>query len=81
MNDAAINRSGTVADISDAALVERAVRSAVSEMKKKRHPYAWVAIQETFGLGSTYSAQLCLRFNIDPDTGLNIVEASNKEPK
>ena len=62
-----INRERTVADITDAQLLERAVRSAVA--KKRKREFAWVAIRETFGLGSTFSVQLCERFGIDPETG------------
>ena len=61
-----INRERTVADIPDAELLERAVKSVTSRCKRE---FAWVAIRETFGLGSTFSVQLCERFGIDPETG------------
>lgn len=59
-------RTGTVADISDDALLCRAVRSCA---KKRRHVPAWSRISDLFALGSTYSAQLCRRFGVDPETG------------
>lgn len=45
---------------------ERAVRHAIKH--RKREP-AWARVSKVFGLGSNYSAQLCRRFGIDPDTG------------
>lgn len=58
----------TVADIPDERLIERAVKNcrAKSYRKGVKHP-RWVAVMETFGLGSGYSAQLCRRFGVDPD--------------
>lgn len=55
----------SVRDIPDAELVERAVRNAKpsSRVRKPR----WFAVQERFGLGSTYAAELCRRFGLDPD--------------
>ena len=64
--------SGTVAYIPDDELLRRAVRGVVS---KRRSGPAWAAISQTFALGSTYSAQLCRRFGIDPETG-----RATKEP-
>ena len=60
----------SVADIPDAALVCRAVRS-VTRKRRRKEP-AWVAVSEAFGLGSTYSMQLCRRCRIDPYTGGDI---------
>lgn len=56
---------GTVADISDEQLIERAVRNA----RKKRGLPKWSVVARAFGLGSTYAWQLCERFGIDPETG------------
>lgn len=56
--------TSTVYDIPDEKLIERAVRNA--RPRKGRVP-RWSAIAEAFSLGSTYSIQLCRRFNIDPD--------------
>lgn len=61
-----INRTGTVADYSDESLLRRAVLYVVNH--RKREP-AWSRVSKVFGLGSTYSAQLCRRFGIDPETG------------
>lgn len=58
--------TGTVADIPDAELLGRAVRN-VTKLTKRQPP--WARIMDVFALGSTYSAQLCRRFGIDPDTG------------
>lgn len=55
----------SVADISDASLVERAVRNCRAR-KRYKQP-RWVAISENFALGMTYSRQLCRRFGLDPD--------------
>lgn len=61
-------REGTVADIPDEELLRRAVMMA-------RNPKAFVqgkqprciGVMHAFMLGSTYSAQLCRRFGLDPD--------------
>lgn len=57
-----IIREGSVEDISDAQLVERAVRNA----RRCSGGPMWGAVMEAFGLGSTYAAQLCSRFGVDP---------------
>ena len=59
---------GTVADIPDEKLLERAVRSArdVTAPSRHKHP-RWLAVSQCFALGSTYSRQLCRRFRLDPD--------------
>ena len=62
----------SVADIPDSELVKREVRSIVKK-RTKRTP-AWVAVGDAFALGSTYSAQLCRRFRIDPHTGAQLPE-------
>lgn len=62
--------SGTVDDIEDYDLVRRAVISAVRG-GLKRSP-AWSKVMDAFALGSTFSAQLCRRYGIDPDTGADI---------
>jgi hypothetical protein len=60
--------TGTVADIPDEKLLERAVRCArdVTAPSRHKHP-RWVAVSQAFALGSTYSHQLCRRFGLDPD--------------
>lgn len=58
----------TVNDIPDNTLLERAVRNARSrEYRKGRKHWRWIAVQDAFSLGSTYSHQLCLRFGLDPE--------------
>lgn len=52
-----------VNSIPDAELLSRAVRGA----RAKRGQPHWTAISDVFGLGSTYSAQLCRRYGVDPE--------------
>lgn len=68
MTDRTETLTGTVADISDDALLRRAVRAArdLSVSARYKHP-RWVAVTFCFGLGSTYAHQLCRRFNLDPN--------------
>ena len=58
----------SVADIPDAQLLERAVKSARKRTARKgeKHP-RWVAVMDTFQLGSGYAGELCRRFGLDPD--------------
>lgn len=58
----------TVNNIPDEKLLERAVRNSRDGSYRKgvKHP-RWVAVMDTFALGSTYSQQLCQRFGLDPD--------------
>jgi hypothetical protein len=55
----------TVAEISAEDLVKRAVRNA--------HPHRcgeaarWVAVMDTFALGSTFAYQLCRMHGLDPE--------------
>lgn len=60
--------SSTVSDLSDESLLQRAVINARGRFYRKgaAHP-RWVAVSDAFALGSTYSRQLCRRFDIDPD--------------
>ncbi len=62
---ASATTTSTVDSIPDAELLKRAVRNARS--RYGRHLPRWTHVQEAFGLGSTYSQQLCLRFGLDPD--------------
>jgi hypothetical protein len=58
----------SVADIPDADLLQRAVRSSFPRTKnhqKKMPRYRYV--MDTFALGSTYAAQLVKRFGFDPN--------------
>ena len=64
-----IGRStNTVADISDAELLRRAVRAARDRDHRKgyKHP-RWVAVMDAFSLGSTFARQLCRRLDLNPD--------------
>lgn len=67
----------TVASISDADLLRRVVRH-VAHNRPRRKEFAWSAVSEAFGLGSTYSMQLLRRFGLDPDTG---AEVKSPKPK
>jgi len=58
----------SVADIADSELLRRVVRS-IARNRPRRKEFAWAAVSDAFGLGSTYSAQLLRRFDLDPDTG------------
>ena len=62
------DQTGTVADIPDVELLKRVVGQVRSRQYRKgaRHP-RWFAVADNFLLGSTYSAQLCVRFGFDPD--------------
>lgn len=74
---ASINRTGSVKDISDAQLLDRAV--SYLSRHARRQP-AWARVGDVFALGSTYSAQLCQRFGICPDSGKRIDPKSIPEP-
>ena len=67
----------TVADIPDAELLRRVVRNIVKG-RPRRQEFAWAAVSDAFALGSNFSAELCLRFGIDPDSGKDL-PASTKE--
>jgi hypothetical protein len=59
----------SVSDIADEELLRRCVSTMVG--RRGRTP-AWARISVAFGLGSTYSMQLCRRFGRDPETGEEI---------
>jgi hypothetical protein len=54
-----------VREITDAQLVERVMRNLRN--RDFGHSPAWVVVMETFGLGSTYSEELCRLYGIDPN--------------
>lgn len=56
---------GTVSEIPDSELLERAVRSARDRNKRGKHTRA-EAVMWAFAHGSTYASQLCRRFGLDP---------------
>lgn len=57
--------SDTVADVPPAELVGRVVRHA--RPAQRNGIPRWVFVNRLFGLGSTYSRQLCLMYGCDPD--------------
>lgn len=56
----------SVNDIPDADLLCRAVRSS-KPRRGSRKAVRWSVVADRFGLGSTYAAQLCRRFGVDPN--------------
>ncbi|WP_294355852.1 hypothetical protein [uncultured Sphingomonas sp.] len=50
---------------SDHALLRRAVVSARAAGRARKP--RWVAVMDTFALGSTYAGRLCERFGLNPD--------------
>lgn len=68
MGEPTINRDRDVSHIPDEVLLERAVHSARAWDRRRgeKHP-RWVAVMDAFALGSTFAAQLCRRFGLDPD--------------
>ena len=57
---------GSVSDIPDDELLRRGVTNCRAAVPKNRTHYRWVAVMETFALGSGYSMELCRRFGLDP---------------
>lgn len=58
----------SVSRIPDEELLRRAVKSARSpHLRKGQKHYRWAAVSEIFALGSTFSFELCRRFNLDPE--------------
>lgn len=57
---------GSVNDIKDAELLQRAVREC--RRGRGRHKIVlWSKVSDRFALGSGYSIELCRRFGLDPD--------------
>jgi len=56
-------------DISDEELLRRAVTHA---KPRHRRQVRWAVISELFSLGSTYSQELCARFDLDPDDEIKV---------
>jgi hypothetical protein len=69
-------RTGTVADKPDAELVEYTVRNAGRLLP--RNP-RWHHVAEAIGLGSTYAAQLCRRFGLDPEEEVGTEQETEEE--
>lgn len=54
--------------IGDDELLRRAVTRARSSSARKGQKHSrWVAVKDVFLLGSTFAAQLCTRFGLDPE--------------
>lgn len=53
-----------MSNLTDADLVERAVRGAHTG---RRVGVRWAHVRDTFCVGSTTAAALCVRFGLDPD--------------
>lgn len=54
-----------VTDYSPESMVERAVRNA--RPRECGDSPRWVAVMDTFGLGSTYAVELCRLHGLDPE--------------
>lgn len=52
--------------IPDAELLRRAVRNCRRGNRREKSPL-WSVVSDRFALGSTFSRQLCRRFELDPD--------------
>jgi hypothetical protein len=59
--------SGSVDDIVDTELLARAMRSLTRFAPRSSGQTANQVVMDIFALGSTYAAQLCRRFGVDPD--------------
>jgi hypothetical protein len=60
--------ANSVTDMDAAKLIGRAVGSARARDSRKgqKHP-RWVAVMDTFSLGSTFAHELCRVHGFDPD--------------
>lgn len=76
---AKVRADRSVSSIPDDELLRRVVRH-VARNRPRRRGFAWAAVSEAFALGSTFSAQLCRRFGLDPDTGADL-KTPNVEAK
>jgi hypothetical protein len=55
-------------DIPDEVLLKRAVaNSRGRNYRKGEKHWRWLAVMDTFAVGSTYAHQLCRRYGLDPD--------------
>jgi hypothetical protein len=69
-------RTGTVADKPDAELVEYTIRNAGRLLPRAPR---WHHVAEAIGLGSTYAAQLCRRFGLDPEEEVGMEQEAEEE--
>ena len=58
-----------IREITDEQLVKRAVRNA--RARDTGDSPRWVAVMDTFGLGSTYAHELCTAHGLNPDEKVN----------
>lgn len=65
-------------ELSDAQLVERAVRNAAARITGALP--RWAAVSDTFGLGSTYAKELCRAYGLDPDEKVSGAKCMVCEP-
>jgi hypothetical protein len=56
----------SVNDIPDVELLRRAIGSIRKSRREGAGQPRWSAVSDRFGLGSTYSQQLCRRFGFNP---------------
>jgi hypothetical protein len=62
------SQPATVDTIPDTELLRRAVGQCRDRLSRKGEKHQrWVAVMDTFLLGSTYAHQLCRRYGLDPD--------------
>jgi hypothetical protein len=57
-------------EFSDLELIDflgRAVKGARAQRRHRGKSPRWVAVMDTFGLGSTYAHLLCRKFDLNPD--------------
>lgn len=54
-----------LSDISDEDLIRRAIKA--SRARDGSTVPRWAAVADAFALGSTYSVELCQRFDVDPN--------------
>ncbi len=67
-----------VTDYTDKSLVARAVRNA--KPNKNGPSPRWVAVMDTFALGSTYAVELCRTHELDPDEEISGVTCISCNP-
>lgn len=62
-------------NLTDNELLKRAVLNARSRSSRGFTP-RWVCVMECFSLGSTFSIELCERFELDPDEKVRVRKSS-----
>lgn len=64
--DDMMSAEGFLHELTAEQLVERAVCNSRPPNRIDVRSFRWESIQKTFGLGSTYSRDLCVKFGLDP---------------